>query len=432
MPLRVVTVVVLSVSAVLCELGGIAILYQLFTEGGKDWAIPGVTYLTSVLRAAQETSEFGVLLIPVGLLIASSVLNFLSVFQVVRLATSYSKIALQDLYSAIDNASYWPQGEATREFGDNKALNRIQRNVIMVTSRVLRVFHTLWVPLMMFFGGLFVLSSINIELAIIIGVVMAVIVLAVGAVGVQASRNNAKWESVSGTVFRQLNLQMDRVVCSGKGGATDFNSWQPLDNLIGLLKGRILTVAYSRLVVSMGMIGTLLILFGYLSRDGENIAGLVMVMVLVVRVFVSLKGIATTLTVINRFYPQLRRYYRLMEILSGKDGNREEQSPDRSVRVIVTDLANNKLNRLRWRWLLYAGDEVEFCEGGNCDGISLRPPSDGLQDVQGYVWLDLKAMGNTMPLKVPRVELKDWVSRFCKGAGPATQSGPMEDDDFED
>jgi ABC-type multidrug transport system fused ATPase/permease subunit len=412
-------------------LGGLTILYLLFSDGGE--AIPFAANVVSALHDIRFMSDIGVFLVPIGLLILSAVLKFLSDFHVVRFSTLYSKIALQDLYSALYRASHWPRGEATRDFSDAKALNRIQRNAIMVSSRVLRVFHALWVPLMMFFGGLSLLFLIDLEFAFIISVVLAFIMLLIGVAGVYASQNSAKWERASSAGFRQLNIQMDRVVSSGGGGSTDVQKWRSLDNLVRLLKGRILAVAYTRLAVSFGMIISLLVVLGYVANEGKNISGLLIVVVLLVRVFISLKGIASSLTVINRFYPQLRRYYRLLEVLRGEGVIRQTVvPPDSSVRVIVTDLANNKLNRLRWRWLLYEGEAVEFCEGGDGGCVSLRGTSDGLVDVEGEVWLDLKAMGNAMPIKVPRAEVGDRVARLCNNDRPEKINSSMDDDDFDD
>jgi ABC-type multidrug transport system fused ATPase/permease subunit len=342
---------------------------------------------------------------------------------------------LLQLHKGLEKICKWPSRETTREFSTIQKLGRVQSNAVMVNARVFRVVNSLWAPGLLFLGGYGLLFSMSFGLGMVVTAVLVVLLCAQTVVSFKSARNSSRWEKSSHKTFVFLREDLKhRLENSAKADSEDTLK-RTLKNFLSLLQGRLLATVYSQLLVSIGMISALSIVFLYFQFEGgalllqESLPSVLAVLVIMIRIFMSLRGLASRVTTINRFYPQLNRYSRLRQILNYAADSGGAHTGDVQSTTILTDLPDNKLNRLRWQSILFGGRDVDFDGAGKGLRVNILDQT-GVDRVQDeYVWIDFEQMKNEPPILCRAGDAAPVIKRFKVNKKEKGQDSDFEDED---
>jgi ABC-type multidrug transport system fused ATPase/permease subunit len=426
---RVLLVIVSSLLAVGFELGGLSFIYLLFKSGDRGLSLLGV----------HMTPQGGWLLLPLLLLAGAALMYFLYNSNVIRLANLVAEYSLLQMHRGLRTISAWPQDENTRDFATMRKLIRIQGNALMVHARVSRLLNYLWAPGLLFLGGYCILFSINPWLGVVITVVLLALLCAQAVVSLKSARNSSRWENVNPKVFGFLREDLKRRLSVNDTPDSEDALKRMANNLLSALQDRLLVLTYSQLMVSIALIAALCLVFlnirpqaELLSQD-SSLPSMVAVLAIIIRMFMSLRGLAGRVTNINRFYPQLNRYARLRRILEHRASSVAVGKQAIQSTTILTDLPDNRLNRLRWQFLLFGGQNVDFDGKGAGPRISIISALPNSSQ-EKYIWVDFDKMRNDPPVLCRPDEVPALLDRFQISTGAEKQESRdavEEDEDFE-
>ncbi|HEX5056266.1 MAG TPA: hypothetical protein VFX02_07180 [Gammaproteobacteria bacterium] len=404
---RVLFVIVASLMAVGLELGSLSLIYLLFKSGDK-----GISFLNFKL-----VPEGAWLALPVLLLACAAFMYFVSNFNVIRLASLFAEHLLLQMHRGLQSAAAWPPREYTRDFSSLRKLNRVQNNALMVSARVFKVVNSLWAPGLLFLGGFGLLFRLNFRFGLVVTCVLILLLFAQAIVSFKSARSSSRWEKVFPKSFAVVREDLcNRLVPSNAVGSEDAMK-RALKNILSVLQSRLLAPVYSQLLVSIGLIVALSALLLYFQFGAgalllqHSLPSVLALLAIVTRIFMSLRGVATRITGVNRFYPQLSRYSRLRRVLAQETAAAPAAEAVRSA-TILTDLPDNKLNRLRWRFILYGGREIDFDGKGRGLAVQLLNPAEPDKAREEYIWIDLDGMRNDPPVLAPAAEAPQIMQRF--------------------
>jgi len=399
---RSIVVVASSFMAVSFELAALAALYTIFSNGGKTKGIFSKIHIIPSGSDTEQLLSSPILFLPIILFTISALMHFWSNVDTINLANDFALRTFRCLHEGLRRAKIWPQGEYTRDFCSFRKINRIQKNALMVNSRAIRIIISMIKPLMYFLGGYLFLLYINTGFGVAITTTLVLLLGIQAAVGFRSARNNIKWESLapklSANLKKELSTKLNR-----QAETTEEKSMRIAGKILSARRNLLIMTTYSQAASSAAFIVTLtviLLYFRYMDSTDirNNLSAVLAMLIVITRMFMSFKSVAGQITVINRFYPQLNRFYRLARILGNQQACSGGSYGEVSSRSILTNLPDNHLNRLRWRSLLFGGKNVEF--GNNPAELQAHLYSDVPEEGfdEEYIWVDMEKMRNEPPV----------------------------------
>lgn len=214
-------------------------------------------------------------------------------------------------------------------YGGDSYLLRLVKTDSRLAGRVLKLLLSLIIPsvtLTISIIALFYLDSLLTFIIVALGTVLFFYQYRVSRLAAQHSMRFEKLGSATGAEYRALIQHSKHRAQAGTGTELIERLFRhgPVKKQLDAYEGRLRTVEKSRLVSGLFMgivVGLIILIMGRsIIQEGAGWERLLVYVVALRFAMVNLQNVFSTITAINRFYPQLRRYYLFVRSFDEKEG----------------------------------------------------------------------------------------------------------------
>lgn len=303
---------------------GMVIVYARHFSSGDFINAVGLTFNP---RNSIELLVAGGILVVILLLLSASFIYYAR-RTAIRMAREYEEFCARRVFHLLGEGS---ELFSARERGDESYLLRLVRSDARLAGRVLRRLLSVVIPGFTLVVTVVVLLYLETALSFLIAALGSVLLFYQYRVSRQAAQHSMRFEKLApeaGAEYRAL-------IQHSKHLPAPESNTDPADRLfakgavrrqLDAYEGRLRAVETSRLVSGVFMavvVGLILLIMGVeIIRVGTGWGRLLVYVVALRFAMMGLQGVFSTITSINRFYPQVRRYYAFVQSVSAQDAAR--------------------------------------------------------------------------------------------------------------